>query len=60
MTEPPFDPPPGYAWARFAGGSLEGDWRLIHEPIEIGSSYELVATGERWVWRGDAFVLVES
>jgi hypothetical protein len=50
----PEPPPPGMRWVRLWGGSVDAG-RMLSEPLP--DRYELVATGEVYVLRGDSYHL---
>lgn len=52
--------PPGWQWAEFRGGGLDGEKRLVRADPEVGSTYErMVPEPEVWEWDGERFVLIE-
>lgn len=48
----------GWVQVTFQGGSLDGQQRYCRYPVERGSRYHVVVTGEAWEFNGSRFVLV--
>jgi hypothetical protein len=52
--------PEGLRWITFVDGSMDGHKRLLRDSPEWfvpGSTYEIILTGEQYVYDGERFVL---